>query len=104
WRLWRWRTALWVAGAYLVIQVIAGRGVKPPGFVTTPIRNSRGYTLLDEGRTQDALREFEQNVKAAPGEANSYDSLAEAFLAMGDTDNAIKNYERALAIDRSFSP
>jgi Tfp pilus assembly protein PilF len=38
-------------------------------------------------------------VEAYPRSANAYDSLAEAYLADGDKQAAIENYNKALAID-----
>ena len=37
-----------------------------------------------------------------PKSANTYDSLAEAYLAVGDKAKAIEFYEKALAIDPKF--
>ena len=62
------------------------------------------YSLLREGHPEDAIREFEKNVEAAPRDANSYDSLGEAYLVMGAPGKAVENYERALTINPTFGP
>ena len=77
--------------------------LKMPAPVSTAVRNARGYSLLEDGHPEDAIREFAQNVKAAPGDANSYDSLGEAYLVMGAPDTAIELYERALTIEPTYS-
>ena len=64
------------------------------------ILNGLGYTLLyDDGRTDDAIKVFERNVKEYPQSANVYDSLGEAFTKAGKKDQAIANYEKALELD-----
>jgi len=61
--------------------------------------NEVGYALLDADRTDDALAAFALNVEAYPESAEVYDSLGEACLQAGDTERAIANYERSLALD-----
>ncbi len=48
------------------------------------------------------MREFEAYAAIAPREASPFDSLADAYLAMGDTPKAIESYSRAIAIDSSW--
>src|SRR5262249_36016452 len=85
--------------AILVFVVI--RSFAP---ISAAARNARGYSLLKAGHPEDAVREFEKNVEAAPGDANSYDSLGEAYLVMGAPDKAVESYGRALAMTSTFSP
>ena len=98
----RSRRVAWIGGVTLAIIVL----LNLPSFgpISTRLHNSRGYALLDAGHPEDAIREFEKNVEAAPREANSYDSLGEAYLVMGAPDTAATYYERALAIDPTYSP
>ena len=97
----RSRRVAWIGGVSLAIIVLLN--LKMPAPVSTAVRNARGYSLLEDGHPEDAIREFEKNVEAAPGEANSYDSLGEAYLVMGAPDTALKYYERALTIDPTYS-
>lgn len=60
--------------------------------------NMYGYSLLNSGKTKDAIAIFEKNVKDYPKSWNVYDSLAEALEKSGDTKGAIKNYEKALSL------
>lgn len=61
--------------------------------------NGWGYRLLGSKRTKEAIEVFKLNVEAYPNSANVYDSLAEAYLAAGDRQQAIDNYRRALELD-----
>ena len=61
--------------------------------------NRRGYQLLRQGDVQGAIRVFEKNAAAYPHSANVYDSLAEAYVAAGDTARAIESYRKAVALD-----
>jgi hypothetical protein len=58
--------------------------------------NTLGYELLRESRIEDAIEIFTLNTKSFPDNANVYDSLAEAYAASGNTDEAIVNYKRSL--------
>lgn len=61
--------------------------------------NRLAYDLLDSERTADAIAIFELNVERFPQSANRLDSLADGYLAKGDTGSAIKALERSLALD-----
>jgi tetratricopeptide (TPR) repeat protein len=60
--------------------------------------NRYGYLLLQGGNPKDALEVFKLNVEAYPSSANTYDSLSDAYLALGHQDEALKNAEKALEI------
>ncbi len=60
--------------------------------------NSYGYRVLGEKRTKDAIAVFLLNTEAFPGEYNTWDSLAEAYLADGQRDLAIKYYRKVLEL------
>ena len=64
--------------------------------------NLYGYALLNAGRFAEAVREFETYAAISPREASPFDSLADAYLAMGDAPKAIASYSRAIAIDSSW--
>jgi hypothetical protein len=61
--------------------------------------NRRGYELLANGATQDAIAVFRLNAEAFPASANTHDSLGEALLAAGDRDGATASYRKALEIE-----
>jgi tetratricopeptide (TPR) repeat protein len=54
------------------------------------------------GSGSRALEAFLVNTRTFPRSANTYDSLAEAYLGMADTTRAIQLYERALVVDPDF--
>lgn len=58
--------------------------------------NNLGYTLLNMGEHQLAIKYFKINVKNNPTDANVYDSLGEAYKTTGDTRNAVKNLKMSL--------
>ena len=64
--------------------------------------NRFGYTLLGSKRVADAIEVFKLNAEAYPRSANVHDSLGDAYEAAGQKDEAIKSFERALAIDPAF--
>ena len=58
--------------------------------------NLLGYQLLQEGNAKDALEVFKLNVEAYPASANTYDSLSDGYLALGNREEAIRYAEKAL--------
>ncbi|MBN8470960.1 serine hydrolase [Corallococcus exiguus] len=61
--------------------------------------NSLGYQLLRTGRAADSVEIFKLNVEMFPKVGNGYDSLAEAYLTVGDKEQARVNYRKALELD-----
>ena len=61
--------------------------------------NRLGYSLLQAGRTDDAIAIFKLNVESFPKSSNPYDSLAEAYAAKGEKDLAIKNYAHSIELN-----
>lgn len=64
-----------------------------------PELNALGYELLFRGRAKDAVEIFKLNVEAYPQGFNTYDSLAEAYLAAGERELAVRNYRRSLELN-----
>ncbi|MBI3423586.1 MAG: tetratricopeptide repeat protein [Acidobacteria bacterium] len=65
----------------------------------------RGYVALKQGRTDEAINHFRAAVRQWPLEWNydSYeDCLANAYLELGRTDEAIAEYERILKINPHY--
>ena len=61
--------------------------------------NLLGYQLLGAGKVDAALAVFTLNVESYPKSANAYDSLAEAEMAAGTREQAIRDYARSLELD-----
>lgn len=59
--------------------------------------NAYGYDLLNQGRNNEAIEIFRENVKRYPSSWNVYDSLAEALERIRDNKGAIDNYKKALS-------
>ena len=59
--------------------------------------NILGYQRLGEGATAAAIELFDLNVELYPDSANTYDSLADAYLAAGRRDDALSAAKKALA-------
>jgi len=74
----------------------------PDAFVFSEQRmNVMGYTLLQSGNVDNAVKLFKLNIEAYPQSANAYDSYAEALLARGDTTLVIENYKKSLELNPS---
>lgn len=58
-----------------------------------------GYLLLEDGKTDEALRVFRLNKEQYPADWNAWDSYGEACAKAGMREEAIRSYERALEID-----
>ncbi len=60
--------------------------------------NNLGYQLLFGGKIDDAIEVFKMNTELYPDSWNVWDSLAEGYMNNGDTQLAIENYKKALAM------
>mgnify|MGYP000586730885 CR=1 FL=1 len=65
--------------------------------------NSFGYQLLNEGKTEEAIKIFELLVSEFPNLANPYDSLGEAYYSNGNLQESLVNYQKALLLDSENS-
>jgi len=64
-----------------------------------PGLNEVGYQALAGKDVPGAIAIFQLNAQHFPESGNVYDSLGEAYLAAGDTAQAIIQYEKALALE-----
>jgi pimeloyl-ACP methyl ester carboxylesterase len=60
--------------------------------------NLMGYERLQAGNAKEAIELFRLNVEAHPESANTYDSLADAYVADGQRELAREMAERAIAV------
>jgi tetratricopeptide (TPR) repeat protein len=58
-----------------------------------------GYSLLWADNATEALEVFKLMVAEFPNSSNTYDSLGEAYLAVGDEEQSLVNYKRSLEMD-----
>jgi enterochelin esterase-like enzyme len=61
--------------------------------------NSLGYSLLARKEFEKAVEIFSYNIKRFPKSFNAHDSLGEAYMFMGDKENAIKYYKLAVELN-----
>jgi CubicO group peptidase (beta-lactamase class C family) len=73
------------------------------GEISEDAINGMGYELLAQRKAADAIRIFLLNVALHPDSSNTYDSLGEAYMANGEKELAIKNYEKSLQMNAKNS-
>jgi tetratricopeptide (TPR) repeat protein len=61
--------------------------------------NALGYQLLQAHKLSLAIRIFQLNIEAYPKSANTWDSLAEAYMNDSNKALAIANYQKSLQIN-----
>jgi len=62
--------------------------------------NLVGRKLLQHGKNKEALEVLKMNVELFPNEAAAlFDSLGDAYLAVGDKENATESFKKSLALD-----
>lgn len=61
--------------------------------------NQAGYELIFTNRLDLAIEVFRLNTRLHPTVANTFDSLAEAYLRKGNEPLAVKNYKKSLELD-----
>ncbi|HEV7859152.1 MAG TPA: tetratricopeptide repeat protein [Pyrinomonadaceae bacterium] len=64
--------------------------------------NNLGYSLMLQHRMKEAIDILKLNTEAHPQSANTYDSLAEAYMNNGDKGLAIQYYRKALEVDPKY--
>ena len=62
------------------------------------ILNALGWTLFQEGRTQEAVAEYERAVAADPRHAKSHNNLALALVELGRLDEAASHFRASLEL------
>ena len=88
-------------GAAAAMEAYRQRPAEERRQIAKPVENvinAYGYRVLGENRTKDAIAIFLLNTEAFPGEYNTWDSLAEAYLTDGQRDLAIKYYRKVLEL------
>lgn len=58
--------------------------------------NQLGYQLMQENRTEDALKVLTANQKAFPESPNTYDALGDVYEKLGNKERAVQNARIAL--------
>lgn len=61
--------------------------------------NELGYLFLSKGKANEAIYIFDYNAQRHPESANAHDSLAEAYLKIGNKEKAVKHYRWSLELN-----
>lgn len=72
--------------------------IRPPEYLVNRI----GYRMIQsryESEKSNALAFFILNTENFPNSFNAFDSLGETYEALGDKENAIKNYKKSLELN-----
>lgn len=64
--------------------------------------NDWGYILIGQNKRVEALEIFRLNTVLYPTNANAYDSLAETYGALGNMEQAVKYYRKALKVNPDY--
>ena len=64
--------------------------------------NQMGYAYRFLDKNTEAEKAFKKYIELIPGDPNPYDSYAELLMKMGRFDESIRNYEKALSLDKNF--
>lgn len=60
--------------------------------------NTYAYTLMNQGKTAEAVKMFELNAKRHADDPNTHDSLGEGYMTVGNKDAAIKSFKKSLSM------
>jgi tetratricopeptide (TPR) repeat protein len=62
---------------------------------------SSGVSLLQQGRVDEAISQYQSSISRSPNEAETFNLLCRAYFELGDWDQGIPACERATALDPS---
>ncbi|MCJ8273922.1 MAG: tetratricopeptide repeat protein, partial [Psychrosphaera sp.] len=65
--------------------------------------NNWGYLLINQNEKSQALEIFRLNTVLYPKNANAWDSLAETYGAIGNIEQAVKYYQKALEVNPDYA-
>ena len=84
----------------VVREILADRGSASPAYFFVEAEfNAYGYAFLQRDKVERAIEIFRINADLYPDSWNVYDSLGEALLRAGNTDEAVAMYERSLVLN-----
>jgi tetratricopeptide (TPR) repeat protein len=96
WQTWR-RAARWGWGLLLGFSV--GFNVLASSEYYAEAHNNAGYTLMQAGKTTEALRHYQQAVRLKPDYVAAHNGLGVALAGAGRLEEAMGHWEQALRID-----
>jgi len=90
--------------SHLAEEVKLARRRDPAYALPETAVNAWGYSLVEQGQLTDALAVFQLNTRLYPASANTYDSLAETYAALGNKKLATQYYTRTLQLNPQSRP
>lgn len=90
------RNQLWCSGVALWQDVVSKSPQKSRPY------SSLGVALSDQGKYEDAIREYNMALSINPQNANTYFNRAYAFERLGDTERALHDYSQSIELDKFF--
>jgi len=64
--------------------------------------NGYGWGFVHDGKAEEAVKIFKENVRRFPDSPDAYNYLGEGYLAANNIDMSIKSYEKALELATSL--
>jgi tetratricopeptide (TPR) repeat protein len=61
--------------------------------------NDLGFILLEDDKKKEALEIFKYNLNEHPKSDNVYDSVGQAYAALGKNDLAIQNFKKSIELN-----
>lgn len=98
---WRYDTDKMKAGGIIAIYNFYKNLTERYGYEISPdidTFNSIGWSVLMDGRQDEAFKIFEENTRRHPNSSSAYRYLAEGYLKADNIEMAIKTYEKALVL------
>jgi len=89
------------AGLISLLEEIHRTDPKSPLLAEEAV-NQLGYGLARKNETDAAIAIFKLNTELYPSSGNTYDSLAETYLAAGDRERARQSYAKALEVQPDY--
>jgi len=65
--------------------------------------NSYGWNFVRNGKHEEAVTIFKENVRRFPESPDAFNILGEGYLVAGNTQMAINSYEKAIELATRFS-
>jgi tetratricopeptide (TPR) repeat protein len=89
-------------GVAALSRYVADRARNPGIGLDERATNRLGYDLKNRKKLAEAVEVFKLNIKDHPKSGNTYDSLAETYLEMGEKALALEFYKKAIEAEPNY--
>ena len=89
-------------GVAALSRYVADRSKNPSVGLDERATNRLGYDLKNRKKLAEAVEVFKLNIKDHATSGNTYDSLAETYLEMGEKGLALEFYKKAIEADPNY--